>query len=99
MTNKFKDLRTKAKLTQTELARALNLTQSMISHIEKEKRRVDLDTIKLYMDFFKVDANYFVKDEKTGPLVIAEGLKEKYTEDELDGLAAVIAEYLYKIKK
>lgn len=57
---RIKDLRTEKKLTQTELAQALNITQDSISLWEKNKRIPDTIYIILLAKFFSVSSDYLL---------------------------------------
>lgn len=50
---KLEFYRTKAGLSQYELADKLNMTQQRISAYELGKRQPDLDTLKLFADFLE----------------------------------------------
>ena len=54
----FKELRNNAGLTQQEIARSLDVSQSTITMWENDKRRPDLEMLEFIADFFNVDLNY-----------------------------------------
>lgn len=56
--NIFKKLRQEKGLTQKELAKKLNLTQAMISSIEKNKKGVSNDVELNIANFFNVTIEY-----------------------------------------
>lgn len=50
--NKIKEFRKTLKITQSDLANSLNLSQGAISHYESGRRFVDLDTCREITNFF-----------------------------------------------
>lgn len=54
----FKDLRTRSRFTQQELAEKLKVSQSSITMWENGKRQPDIETLEMIADFFNVDMNY-----------------------------------------
>ncbi len=69
--DKIKYLREIAELSQTELGKALGMTQRRISYIENNKYEPSLADIKDFCIFFNVSADYLLdipspaKDNKT----------------------------------
>jgi len=57
---KLKELRLEMNLSQTELAKSLNVCQATISTWEKEIRQPDYDTLKKLCLFFDVSAGHFI---------------------------------------
>lgn len=57
---KIEELRKKMGLSQEDLAKKLNMTQQRISAYEKGKREPDLETLKLFADFFKVTTDFLL---------------------------------------
>lgn len=57
---KIEELRKKMGLSQEDLAKKLNMTQQRISAYEKGKREPDLETLKLFADFFGVSTDYLL---------------------------------------
>lgn len=57
---KIEALRKKMGLSQEDLAKKINMTQQRISAYEKGKREPDLETLKLFADFFNVTTDYLL---------------------------------------
>lgn len=57
---RIEELRKKMGLSQEDLAKKLNMTQQRISAYEKGKREPDLETLKLFADFFNVSTDYLL---------------------------------------
>ena len=57
---KIRDLREDADLNQTQLGKAVNMTQRKISYIECGKYEPSLDDIVSFCHFFKVSADYLL---------------------------------------
>ncbi len=57
---KIRNLREDADLTQSQLAKAINMTQRKISYIECEKYEPSLDDIIAFCHFFKVSSDYLL---------------------------------------
>lgn len=57
---RIEELRKKMGLSQEDLAKKLNMTQQRISAYEKGKREPDLETLKLFADFFNVSTDYLI---------------------------------------
>ena len=58
---KIKYLREEAKLSQTQLGKAINATQRKISYIECGKYEPSIDDIIELCNFFKVSADYLLE--------------------------------------
>ena len=58
--NILKLLRSELKLTQTELGKALNLSQRAISHYESGERFPDEVILNLIADYFDVSVDYML---------------------------------------
>jgi len=54
MNNNIKTLRKQKKLSQRELAKKLNISNSTISLLESNKRHGNIQTLKKIADYFKV---------------------------------------------
>lgn len=63
---KIRNLREDADMNQTELGKALYMTQRKISYIECGKYEPSIDDLKAICRYFKISANYLL------------GLPEKY---------------------
>ncbi len=57
---KLKELREKAKISQAELAKYLNITQVQISKYELGKNEPDLNTTKKIASYFNVSIDYLL---------------------------------------
>lgn len=62
--DKVKLLRKQNKVTQQELANALNLSRSTIGMIEGNKQGASKDTLIKIADFFNVTIDYLLSDDK-----------------------------------
>lgn len=51
-------------MNQTELGKALNMTQRKISYIECGKYMPSIDDIRLFCEFFRISADYLLDIEK-----------------------------------
>ena len=57
---KIRLLREEQELNQTELGRAVNMTQRKISYIENDKYEPGMDDIKAFCRYFNVSADYLL---------------------------------------
>ncbi len=57
---KLKTLRKQAGMTQTELARRLNITKSVVSYYELQERNPSPDTLIKLADIFHVTTDYLL---------------------------------------
>jgi transcriptional regulator with XRE-family HTH domain len=57
---RLKDLREDARLSQTELAKAVNLGQTTISHWELNERVPNAEAVVKFAKFFNVSADYLL---------------------------------------
>lgn len=64
---KLEYYRTSAGLSQLELAEKVGMTQQRISAYELGKRQPDLDTLKLFADFFGITTDELLGIEKEEP--------------------------------
>lgn len=58
---KIRNLREEANLNQTELGKAINVTQRKISYIECGKYEPSIDDIIEICNYFKVSADYLLE--------------------------------------
>ncbi len=61
---KIKNLREDANLNQTELGKALGMTQRKLSYIECNKCEPNIDDIKEICNYFKISADYLLGIKK-----------------------------------
>ncbi len=61
---KLHHLRENAEMNQTELGKALNITQRKLSYIECGKCEPNLDDIRAICNYFKISADYLLDIEK-----------------------------------
>ena len=64
---KLRLLREEKELNQTELGRAVNMTQRKISYLENGKYEPSMEDIKLLCRFFNVSADYLLGFSKPLP--------------------------------
>jgi transcriptional regulator with XRE-family HTH domain len=57
---KIKLLREEAELTQTELGRAINMTQRKVSYLECGKYEPSIEDLRLLCEYFRVSADYLL---------------------------------------
>lgn len=57
---KIRLLRENMELNQTELGKALNMTQRKISYIECDRYEPSLDDIRAFCNYFHVSADYLL---------------------------------------
>ena len=60
-------LREEKELNQTELGKAVNMTQRKISYIENDKYEPSMDDIKALCKFFNISADYLLGFNKNMP--------------------------------
>ena len=61
---KMRNLREDADLTQTQLAKVLNMTQRKISYIECGKYEPSIEDIAAICEFFKISSDYMLGIQK-----------------------------------
>ena len=88
--NKIKEIRTRAKVTQTELAKALGLTRSSVANIEAGRQRVQLHGLVQAATVLKVsiDDLVYTPDFDQNNLVAIPGI-DKQPATTADFLSAV----------
>ena len=57
---KIRDLREANELNQTELGKALNMTQRKISYIECGKFEPSIEDIKAFCNYFNISSDYLI---------------------------------------
>ena len=73
---RLKEIRKAKNMTQTDVARFLNIARASYVNIENEKRDPDTQTICALADFFGVSVDYLIgRAEQNQPLAEGEGLK------------------------
>lgn len=60
---KLKQLRYAAKLTQTDLAKELNISRSCLANYEVGKRFPDVGILSIIADYFNVSIDYFLAEK------------------------------------
>ncbi len=60
---KLKELREENNLTQTEIAKILNIKQNTYSQYENEKRQLPIDVLIELSKFYKVTTDYILELE------------------------------------
>ena len=75
----LKELRVKNKLTQKELARALYLSNSSISHYENNRCMPSRETIEAFAQYFNVSIDYLIGSTHISDL--EELLQQEYQGD------------------
>jgi transcriptional regulator with XRE-family HTH domain len=60
---KLQQIRLASRMTQSKLAKALNVSRSCLANYETGKRSPDNEIIKAIANFYNVEANYFTKEE------------------------------------
>ena len=60
---RLKNLRSEAKINQTDLARALGVTQGTIGNWETGKRIPDAETLKEVANYFNVSVDYLIGND------------------------------------
>ena len=64
---KLRLLREERELNQTELGKAVNMTQRKISYLERDKYEPSMDDIKALCSYFQVSADYLLGFSKHNP--------------------------------
>lgn len=70
--NNLRLLRKDRKLTQKELAKMMNISQSMISNYERGASRLDLVTADQFAKFYGVSVDQLISKEKDGLLPMSD---------------------------
>lgn len=60
---KLRDLRESKNITQTELAKNLNMTQGAYTRYENNARQPDYETLKKIANYFNVSIDYLLSNE------------------------------------
>lgn len=63
--SRIKKLRKENGLTGTEIAAYLNVSQQQFSRYERGINRIDIDSLVMIADFFKISIHYFFEDIST----------------------------------
>ena len=91
--DRMKSLRIEKGLTQTELAKQLNLSATAISHYEAGLRTPNSDIIKMYAIFFNVSTDYIFELSEFKTHKLDQIRTTKFIND----LLSLISEYLDEI--
>lgn len=70
--NNLRMLRKKRKLSQCELAALVNISQSMISNLERGATRLDVDTVAMFAKFYGTTFAEIIGDEAVTVLPISD---------------------------
>ena len=65
---KLKELRKQKNLTQTEIAKILNMAQTTYAGYELGQREPTIDTLKKIADFYNVSLDYLCEHETQGSI-------------------------------
>ncbi|OAA90911.1 helix-turn-helix domain-containing protein [Clostridium ljungdahlii] len=60
ISHNLKKLRSEKGLTQIELSKNLNINRATYAHYETGRREPDIETLKLFSDYFNVSVNYLM---------------------------------------
>ena len=96
--NRLKVLRKEKNLTQSELAKIINVSPSTVGMYERENRQPTPETLNQLADFFEVTTDYllgrtnqkYFKEEDT----IAFHTKKKITDKDLKHLRSIVDAYI-----
>ena len=80
-------LRKQKKISQTDLAKALNVAPSTIGMWETDQRALKDDSLKQLADFFDVSTDYLLgrtDGKEKAPTLVAAHLDDDLTEEQLD---------------
>lgn len=80
-------LRKQKKISQTDLAKALNVAPSTIGMWETDQRALKDESLKQLADFFDVSTDYLLgrtDDKEKSPTLVAAHLDDDLTEEQLD---------------
>ena len=80
MKNRIAELRKKAKLSQAELGKILNLSQKAISRYENHSAEPDLNTIKKIANYFNVTIDYLLQIPEEELILISKEYFQKLKE-------------------
>ncbi|OWZ83364.1 helix-turn-helix domain-containing protein [Natranaerobius trueperi] len=86
---RFQELRSKSGLTQSQIAKYLEVDQSYISKCEKGERQFTLDILERAADLFGCTVTYFTEEDiQHEPLALA-FRAEEVEADDLQAIAAI----------
>ena len=89
ISTRFKELREGSNLTQSQIAKFLNIDQSYISKFEKGERNLSVDLLEKMCDLFGCTLKYFEdENEEYKPMLIAFRSSSLQNED-LEAIAAI----------
>lgn len=82
--DKIKELRKSRDLNQQDLADILGITRGQISNLEKNRRSLNLNQLKLLCDTFNLDMEYFiVQPDKNESVMLLERAKLLFESEQL----------------
>jgi transcriptional regulator with XRE-family HTH domain len=95
------ELRNKKGITQTELAKILNIRQNTYSQYETKNRQPDYETLKKIADYYQVSIDYLLEHEKKQNklIEIINMLNEEQKEKLLNVCKAIYPEEYRKVEK
>lgn len=76
-------LRRRAGLSQQQLAEAVGLSRSAVGMYETGKREPDIDTLRMFSEFFKVDMNTLTSPQTAEDAEMAELLETLRSRDDM----------------
>ena len=82
---KLKELRTNAGMTQTELAKRLSITKSVVSYYELQERTPSPDVLIQLADIFHVTTDYLLDIDKVRTVDVS-----NLTEQQIDVIVQMI---------
>ena len=75
--SKLKTLRKKSGMTQTDLARRLNITKSVVSYYENQERVPSPDVLVRLADIFNVSTDYLLGRNNENKTIDVSGLDDE----------------------
>lgn len=81
--NNLSNLRKQRKLTQQEVAKALNIAQSTLSQYERGDRRIDDELLRVFCDFYQTSADEILNISQKENKKIPKDLKKILEEEEV----------------
>ncbi|MCD8222673.1 MAG: helix-turn-helix transcriptional regulator [Clostridiales bacterium] len=66
MTSNIRKLRKERKLSQAELGEIIGVSQQIISRMERDRNRIEIDNLLSLADYFGVSTDYILAHRETG---------------------------------